>query len=134
MRATYLYRVRVIKYPEGSEVYGWAPENWEPYIDGADPFADEAVFSWPNQRQYLSKKNADGRAELFRKYGAEVVVERSDPITWPEPADNRLQAVTEIVKGMQEYSRRGAFIRNDAYEITEALVTALGLPELEDGY
>lgn len=85
---SYLYRVRVTKYPEGSEAYGWAPENWEPYPHGSsgDPYDEEPVFSWPHQRQYLSRNNAMRRAELFREYGAEVVVERSSRIEWPGEA------------------------------------------------
>jgi hypothetical protein len=84
---SFLYRVRVIKYPEGGEEYGWEPENWEPpWEPNGDPNVPEPVFSWPHQRQYLSRSNALRRADLFRKYGAEVVVERSDKITWPEVA------------------------------------------------
>ncbi|MEW2484098.1 hypothetical protein AB0876_31380 [Mycobacterium sp. NPDC049093] len=107
----HLYRVRVIKFPEGSTepvyypgeeepdhwvpVPGWAPPGWKPegnYIKlvGTDQFV------WPSTRQvYRSRSTAKRRAELLESLGATVVIERSNKIVWPEhPLDEAIELVT----------------------------------------
>lgn len=82
---TYVYRVRVLSYPEGSDRSGWEPDNWE-YNGYADPESGP-IFSWPHQRQYFSRGNAERRAALFRKYGCEVEVEQAK-VTWPSEIES----------------------------------------------
>ncbi len=81
-------------YPEGSDVPGWQPACW------SDPEFTarlsrrarrrlrkrKRVFAWPRERMFLSSSAADERAEMLRFYGAEVLVEASLPIQWPETA------------------------------------------------
>jgi hypothetical protein len=76
MRNTYLYRIDVT-YPQGSRTYGWEPPGWDG--DNADP---EGAFRWPVNRLYLSPANAEHRAALFRRYGAQATIHRSDKVTW----------------------------------------------------
>jgi hypothetical protein len=90
-----IYRLNV-EYPqmpcEGwtfTEDVGWIPKDWEdnPMAWGkeADTNADEFYpFRWPANRNYLSRTGAEGRAKLFRKYGATVTVEASEPVAWGE--------------------------------------------------
>jgi hypothetical protein len=89
MAGVFLYRLVVTK-PEGSEEPGWAPEGWEEICEARgwwDPSAygenDPPPFGWPKRRLYLSAASAEYRAGLMRDYGATVVVERSDAVTWP---------------------------------------------------
>lgn len=92
----YLYRVRVVRYPDGAfepvdpegeiwlPVPGWRPPGWRPvgnYIQimGTDEFV------WPvTHHTYGSRSTAVKRAKLLESYGATVVVERSSRITWPD--------------------------------------------------
>lgn len=74
----------MVSYPEGSDKPGWAPANWD--HGGFTDYDGEPIeFSWPRRRNYFSAPGAHARAALFRKYGAEVVVDVSEPIVWPEP-------------------------------------------------
>jgi hypothetical protein len=94
---TYLYRARVVAYPEGSHttqhmwgedwqvpVAGWKPPGWvatDEYIDrlGTDQFV------WPTVgRQFKKRATVKRRVELLESLGATAVVERSSRITWPE--------------------------------------------------
>jgi len=93
----YLYRVRVVKYPDGSwssvdpdgEIWeptpGWRPPGWRPagnytQILGTDEFV------WPvTNKVYGSHSTAKKRADLLESFGATAAVERSSRITWPEP-------------------------------------------------
>lgn len=93
----YLYRVRVLSYPEGSHqevdyggelwtepVPGWQPPGWRPTgryteMHGTDEFV------WPTTNDvWASRSTAKKRADLFESFGAKVVIERSSRITWPE--------------------------------------------------
>lgn len=96
----YLYRVRVLSYPEGSHhpneldpdyldpVEGWAPEGWRPegrYVE----MLGTSEFVWPvTNKVYHSRSTAKKRADLLELYGATVVVERSSRIVWPEPDES----------------------------------------------
>lgn len=97
----YLYRVRVLRYPEGAfqpvgpfdpdypedaiwlPVPGWRPPGWRPVgnyvqIMGTDEFV------WPvTNKVYGSHSTAKKRADLLESYGATAVVERSSRIIWP---------------------------------------------------
>jgi len=79
-----------IKYPPGSQKPGWEPADWDPWPDGlaggfdADGAPLGAVFRWPRRLRFLSASGAKKQADLFRKYGAEVTVERSAPVEWPQ--------------------------------------------------
>lgn len=92
---SYLYRVRVVEYPEGSHedvdhggeiwsepVPGWRPPGWRPVgnyvrLHGTDEFV------WPTTTHvWGSYKTAKKRADLFEAYGAKAVVERSNRIEW----------------------------------------------------
>jgi hypothetical protein len=94
---TYLYRARVIAYPEGSHephrvlgeewqvpVEGWAPPAWvatPEYIErlGTDQFI------WPvSGRHFKNRGTVKRRVELLESFGATAVVERSTRIEWPE--------------------------------------------------
>lgn len=98
----FLYRVRVIRYPDGAfepygpvdpqhpedaiwgPVSGWAPPGWRPegrYVE----MLGTSEFVWPvTNKIYRSRSTAKRRADLLESYGATVVVERSSRITWPE--------------------------------------------------
>jgi hypothetical protein len=86
-RKVHLYRLNVTLPPEAAEP-GWEPPGWldelPPYPEGGmPPEAMEDGFRWPRNRPYLSLSNAKRRARLFEKYGAQVTIERSAPVTWP---------------------------------------------------
>jgi hypothetical protein len=97
MKHFYLYRARVVAYPEGSHrirrmfdedwpcpVPGWAPPGWEPSPEYLGRFRTDE-FIWPAEgRKYMSRSGAKRRAELLESFGATVVLERSSRITWPE--------------------------------------------------
>lgn len=95
----FLYRVRVLSFPEGSHrpcewddeqcepVEGWAPPGWRPegrYVE----MLGTSDFVWPvTNKVYMSRTTAKKRAELLISYGATAIVERSSRITWPEGED-----------------------------------------------
>lgn len=70
--------------PEGWLDWRWQPPDWEPApYDYHDPYGDVS-FHWPRaNRRFFSKKCANDRADLLRKFGATVEVEESAPIEWP---------------------------------------------------
>lgn len=78
-RPLYAYRLEV-DYPDGID---WSnpPHLWEQPSD--DPEAPG--FSWPRTRNYLSLSGARKRADLLRRYGCVVGIQRSEPIEWVEP-------------------------------------------------
>lgn len=99
MSPRYLYRVRVLSYPEGSHetvtcplsgdewskpIEGWAPPGWRPegrYVE----LLGTSEFVWPvTNKTYHSRSTAKKRADLLKSYGASVVIERSNLIEWPE--------------------------------------------------
>jgi hypothetical protein len=90
-RKVYVYRLTV-EYPPGSLRHGWEPDDWDPWPDGtaggydADGAPLGAKFCWPVNRLCFTRSTAKRRAGLFEKYGAQVTIERSDPVTWPEAA------------------------------------------------
>jgi hypothetical protein len=75
-RPLYAYRL-IVEYPEGEE----PPKLWQ------EEFADEphVMFSWPQTRRYLSYSGAKKRADLLRRYGCVVGIQRSERIEWTEP-------------------------------------------------
>lgn len=81
-RPLYAYRL-VVEYPDGID---WTnpPKLWQEDRDegGIDP---DLTFSWPARRHYLSMSGARKRADLLRRYGCVVGIQRSDRITWVEP-------------------------------------------------
>lgn len=82
---TRVYRLNVT-YPPGSLEYGWEPpelSGWAPVLSFTPEGEGDDVFRWPQNRACLTLGTAKRRAKLFRKYGAEVTIERSDPVTWP---------------------------------------------------
>lgn len=78
---TRVYRLAVT-YPGGSLEPGWEPLGWRAAPDETFGY-DEREFCWPARRNYLTKGGADTAARVLRGYGAEVTIERSDPVTWP---------------------------------------------------
>jgi hypothetical protein len=95
-RPAYLYRL-VVEYPPeafngGSPAFyddgtpkldpNWEPEGWDGDTGYYGPDFDG--FRWPDaRRRFLSHTSAVNRANLLRKYGATVDIERSDRVTWP---------------------------------------------------
>lgn len=75
-RPLYVYRL-IVEYPEKDA----PPPLWE------DQNADEphVVFSWPRARNYLSFSGAKKRADLLRRYGCVVGINRSEAVEWVEP-------------------------------------------------
>ncbi|RIQ99330.1 hypothetical protein D2E40_17115 [Mycobacteroides abscessus] len=106
----FLYRVRVIRYPDGAwmpytpidpacpedaewmPTPGWHPPGWRPsgnytQIMGTDEFV------WPvTNKVYRTYKTAKQRATLLESYGATAIVEQSSRITWPETTDAEASA------------------------------------------
>jgi hypothetical protein len=83
----------VVTYPEGSLEPGWEPKGWEPRYTG--PEGDEDTFTWPPRHHYLSRTAAERRQRLLEGWGATVIIETSEPITWPEvgtPPDRSREA------------------------------------------
>lgn len=80
--ATRVYRL-VVEYPPGSLDRGWEPRGWEPEPGPYIPEQEGPEFRWPANRLCLTPATARRRADLFRRYGATVTVEVSDPVTWP---------------------------------------------------
>jgi hypothetical protein len=87
----------IVMYPEGSDVPGWQPACWaaEAAPDARDlltsrrarryrRWQQSRVFAWPRERMFLSSSSAYERAALLRRYGAEVAIERSLAVEWPE--------------------------------------------------
>ncbi|OBK09048.1 hypothetical protein [Mycolicibacterium conceptionense] len=97
----YLYRVRIVSYPEGSHeevdyggekwtepVEGWRPPGWRPRGNYTEILGTDE-FVWPTTNQvYASRSTAKKRADLIESFGATAVVERSSRITWPEPEES----------------------------------------------
>ncbi len=81
-RDDYVYRL-IVTYPPNSRDGSWEPPGYDGY-DQLDEFGtgEWRPFSWPANRLCLSATTAKRRADLFRKYGATVTVERSGPVTW----------------------------------------------------
>lgn len=88
---THVYRLQVT-YPPGSLEYGWEPpepSGWAPERSFTPEGEDDDVFRWPQNRLCLTLGTAKRRAKLFRTYGAEVTIERSDLVTWPDAGGAR---------------------------------------------
>lgn len=92
---TRVYRLDII-YPEGCRLPGWHPARWSDpaYLATLTREQRREVrgllkkpFKWPRERMFLSASGAHGRAWRLRFYGAEVEVEGSAPVTWPNPDD-----------------------------------------------
>lgn len=82
---TRVYRLDVT-YPPGTEPgSGWAPPDYEP----PDFYDEDATrpWTWPRNKLFLSASGARARAELFRQYGATVVIVPSWPVIWPPETD-----------------------------------------------
>jgi hypothetical protein len=89
-RKAYVYRLNVTLPPEAADP-SWEPGAWLEELPsypegGMSPEALEDGFRWPRQRRFLSESGAKKQAGLFRKYGAEVTIERSAPVEWPQEA------------------------------------------------
>jgi hypothetical protein len=87
-RKAHVYRLNVTLPPEAADP-SWEPRAWleemAPYPEeGRNVEGDE--FRWPRQRRFLSESGAKKQAGLLRKYGAEVTIERSAPVEWPQEA------------------------------------------------
>jgi hypothetical protein len=88
-RKTHVYRLNVTLPPEASDP-SWEPDAW---LDELPPYPEEGRnvegdgFRWPRQRRFLSQSGVSKQAALFRKYGAEVTIERSAPVEWPQDQD-----------------------------------------------
>lgn len=104
----YLYRVRVVRYPDGAfqpmgpidsehpedadwqPVPGWQPAGWRPegrYVE----IMGTSEFVWPvTNKVYMSRTTAKKRADLLESYGATAVVERSSRIVWPELVEEQV--------------------------------------------
>jgi hypothetical protein len=80
---TRIYRLD-IEYPEGSQEWGWEPEDYDGEIPGS---YETAPFRWPAERLYLSRSGASQRAKLLRGWGAKVTVLPSLPVEWPAGAE-----------------------------------------------
>jgi hypothetical protein len=77
-RPLYAYRL-IVEYPPGVD-YMNPPELWE-----RDDDPDSPGFAWPRDRRYLSLSGAKKRADLLRRYGCVVGIQRSERIEWTEP-------------------------------------------------
>ncbi len=82
-RPLYAYRL-IVEYPEGVD-YRNPPHLWEPDVIEGVEGAEETSFSWPPPRRYLSYSGAKKRADLLRRYGCVVGIQRSERIEWTEP-------------------------------------------------
>jgi hypothetical protein len=81
-RPLYAYRL-IVEYPEGVD---WLhpPHLWEQErAEGEHEHMDG--FDWPQVRRYLSYSGAKKRADLLRRYGCVVGIQRSERIEWTEP-------------------------------------------------
>ena len=130
-RSLCVYRL-IVMYPEGSDVPGWRPARWRAQ-EAALPvqgvwlswkkdlayrrWLRNRVFRWPAERRFLSGSSAYRRAALLRSYGAEVVVERSLPVQWP---DTCFTADTGTYSGSE-----GAWLEFDASGIPRDLTPVL---------
>lgn len=97
---SYLYRVRVTSFPEGSHevvdyggeewsepVPGWRPPAWRPVGDYTRIMGTDE-FVWPVTNQvYGSRSTAKKRADLIESFGATAIVERSTRIDWPREGE-----------------------------------------------
>ena len=81
MRDIYVWRLTVV-YPPNSRDEGWEPEGWLPADQPYIPEQGPEPFRWPAERLCLTPGTAKRRADLFRKYGAAVTIERSEPVLW----------------------------------------------------
>ena len=106
----YLYRVRVLSYPDGAfepvgpidvehpedqawhPVPGWAPPAWRPrgnYVE----IMGTSEFVWPvTNKVYGTRSTAKKRADLLESYGATTVIEQSSRIAWPDPSNSEVAA------------------------------------------
>jgi hypothetical protein len=97
-RPVTVYRLTIM-YPEGSQEPGWRPARWRAQEAtlpvrgsllsrrkdrGFRKWVRDREFRWPAERRFLSSSSAYERARLLRSYGAEVAVERSLPVEWPD--------------------------------------------------
>lgn len=80
-RPLYAYRL-VVEYPAGVDSLN-PPHLWEQEY-GDDPITARS-FQWPQTRRYLSISGAKKRADLLRRYGCVVGIQRSERIEWTEP-------------------------------------------------
>jgi len=98
IRHLHVYRVDVLRYPEGSLEPGWRPECWRNPDRTLMPrglrglrlrrFLARGTFRWPVPRRCLSSSTAWRQAGLLTWYGATVRVVRSNPVTWPDEQGN----------------------------------------------
>jgi len=87
-RTIRVYRLDIV-YPEGSLKPGWQPACWGALLrDIKDRGQRRAVrergFRWPRERLFLSASAARHRALLLQWFGADVIVQPSERVTWWE--------------------------------------------------
>jgi hypothetical protein len=75
-KALHVYRLNVTL-PPGSGDPEWEPPGWDDDMHNAGE-----GFRWPRVTRFLSQSAAERRANLLRKYGATVTVERSHAVKW----------------------------------------------------
>jgi hypothetical protein len=68
------------------------PAVWPEFLAGIKDKAQRREvrrrgFRWPREHLYLSASGAHQRAGLLTWFGASVLVDASDPVTWPEWQD-----------------------------------------------
>lgn len=95
-KQAYVYRL-VVTYPEGSRTPdGHTAPGWEPALYRDKEWRRRLPmsqrirlsvgggqkFKWPRERMFLSSDKAWGRAFWLKACGAEVVILRSEPVTW----------------------------------------------------
>jgi hypothetical protein len=80
-RPLYAYRL-VVEYPAGVDALN-PPHLW--LEDRSEEDTGEWYFGWPRDRRYLSYSGAKKRADLLRRYGCVVGIQRSERIEWTEP-------------------------------------------------
>lgn len=91
-RQTRVYRLRVTKPPK-PDTLGWEPEGWDEFAQEMGLVYDDGTpipFRWPAERRYFTLASAEQRAERFRRWGAAVEVEESEPVLWPAPSREEL--------------------------------------------
>jgi hypothetical protein len=90
-RRLYAYRI-VLTLPKGADAPGWEPEDWieiceeKGWWSSMDTYGNDEPppFRWPRRTMYFDGPSAEKRAELLRRYGATVEVERSEPLRWSQ--------------------------------------------------
>lgn len=85
-----MYRL-FVAYPAGSDDPAWTPACWNRLLADMPPKLRRSArargFRWPRERMFLSAGAAYHRAFLLQWFGAQVIVQPSEPVTWWEDTD-----------------------------------------------